>query len=97
MNINYKIFIGLNDKDLHKQIIESNEVKKTLSILFDCFTLTESVGYWNKEKENTLIVDIISNENERENIYNKVRFLKQHLNQECILITETILNDVKFI
>lgn len=97
MDINYKIFIGLNDKDLYKQIIESNEVKTTLSILFDCFTLTESVGYWKKEKENTLIIDIISNENERENIYNKVRFLKQHLNQECILITETILNDVKFI
>lgn len=97
MNINYKIFIGLNDKDLHKQIIETNEIKKTLSILFDCFTLTEGVGYWKKEKENTLILDIISNESERENIYNKVSFLKRHLNQECILITETILNDVKFI
>ena len=97
MNINYKIFIALNDKDLHKQIVETKEVKKTLSILFDCFTLTESVGYWKREKENTLIVDIISVECERENIYNKVRFLKQHLNQECILVTETILNGVKFI
>lgn len=97
MNINYKIFIGLNDKDLHKQIIETKEVKKTLSILFDCFTLTESMGYWKKEKESTLVIDIISNESERENICNKVRFLKQHLNQECILITEIILNDVKFV
>lgn len=97
MNINFKIFIGLNDKELHKQIILTSEVKKTLSILFDCFTLTECEGYWEKEKENTLIIEIVSNENERENIYNKVKFLKQHLNQECILITETILNDVKFI
>ena len=97
MNINYKIFIGLNDKDLHKQIINVKTLKTTLSILFDCFTLTESVGYWKREKENTLIIDIISNESERENIYNKVRFLKQHLNQECILVTETICNGVIFI
>lgn len=97
MFINYKIFIGLNDKDLHKQIINVKTLKTTLSTLFNCFTLTESIGYWKREKENTLIIDIISNENNREIIYNKVRFLKQHLNQECILITETIYNSVAFI
>ena len=97
MNIEYKMYIGLNDKDTHKQDIGTDYAIGLVCLYFECCTIQEVTGCYKREQENSLIVTVIDNEHKRPDIKRAVENLKYLLNQECILLTETELNKMEVI
>lgn len=93
--INY--YIGLNDKDEHKQLFTNDEAKLTITTIFgyyyDSFTMSECIGVYKGELENTIKVKVMSNYFEHvRNDKELITMLKDYLNQECIGIEETQSN-----
>jgi len=89
----YRFYIGSNN------ITKKREIQKTLNLLDKNkvmgYTLLKSVGFWNTDKENSFIIEIIkSNDNPIND--NKVLFLKKELEQELkqylVLTTKQKLN-----
>jgi hypothetical protein len=97
MDIEYKMYIGLNDKDTHKQEVTTNKAIELVSLYFECCTVQEVTGCYKREQEKSLIVSVIDNEQKRPDIKRAVENLKFLLNQECILVTETELNKMEVI
>ena len=97
MDIEYKIYIGLNDKDTHKQEVRTDYAIGLIGLYFECCTVQKVIGYYKQEQENSLIVNVIDNEQKRPDIKRAVENLKYLLNQECILLTETELNKMELI
>lgn len=90
-----RYYIGLNDKDKHKQIL-SNEtmellVSKIVSKQVENFTIIKAKGFYKGEPENTLIVEIIGDTLNAKTLEE----LKTILNQECILYTAQQIATVK--
>lgn len=79
-------YIGLNDKDTHKQKYNFTTYLKMLnSILLDddvtSYTITKTIGFYNGEKENTIRLELLNDclsSIATENI-------KEVFNQECIM------------
>lgn len=95
--IEFKIFIGLNDKHAHKQLYKNEYYINEISKRFDNCTIQLGTGLYRQEKENTIILNYIANDNEKQNVYNIVNHLKLLFNQECILVTETLLNKFELV
>lgn len=91
-------YIGLNDKDEHKQLFTNDEAKAMIITIFgfyyDSFTITECTGVYKGETENTFKVTVMSNyiryvsDSDEE----LITMLKEHLNQECIGVEEVQSN-----
>lgn len=94
--IKYEILLGLNDEDTHKQELTDEQAIHLVSKLFEYATLSKVQGIYKGELENTLKIEFIGEVRDRVQLVKKVERLKSAFNQECILLTETILNDVKF-
>lgn len=97
MDIEYKMYIGLNDKDTHIQEVSTDKAIELVSLYFECYTVQEVIGFYNSFREKSLIVTVIDNESKRLDIKRAVENLKYLLNQECILLTETELNKMEVI
>lgn len=63
-----RLYIGLNDKDLHKQIISIEKaeevIKNMLSDNYTSYTIIKCEGVFQKETEQTLIIEYISTSKE---------------------------------
>ena len=79
-------YIGLNEKDTHKQKYNFNTYLKILnSILLDddvtSYTITKTIGFYRGEKENTIRLELLNDCLSSKAIEN----IKEVLNQECIM------------
>ena len=99
MNKNFitSYYIGLNDKDEHKQLLLTDTYKDKINRVLQAFgkhgfTIVEAQGFYKGELENTLIIQL-GNIKLDKIIINS---LKQELNQECIMEVVTPCN-VRFI
>ena len=90
----YNLFIGLNDKDLKKQVIKTSKAKTIISqICGDC-TMSDCVGTYTHNdgtriKENTIKVELLF-KSEPE-VIDYCNILKQVLNQESIAVSQEIV------
>lgn len=96
--INY--YVGLNDKDEHKQLFTIDEARIIITTIvgfyYDSFTMTKCVGVYKGETEHTIKVTVMSNYIEHvRNDKELIAMLKEYLNQECIGI-EVIQSNVSF-
>ena len=87
-----RLHIGMNDKDKHKQILSKEDFIMIIkACLFGygitAFTITEGIGYYKTEQENTLIVEMIKEERSDLISTGLIKLLKELLNQECIMQT----------
>lgn len=82
-------YIGLNDKDLHKQLIDTHkaiEIIREVCLIDTCsLTLDICSGIYKGETETTLKLELINDELSSKTL----ETLKEILNQECILKTKT--------
>ena len=95
---NYKLYVGLNDKDSYVQIIASEEAENRSRIivgeLVGGATFSNKQGYWvdelgNPTMENTIEITI-SNCND-EVIEEVCRKLNAEFNQNCIMVEKTVV------
>lgn len=93
------LYIGLNDKDTHTQILSNEYAIKVIQNCFrhkgiESYTIQEALGMYKDERENTLLIHIISKEDSYKlqcSIINAVVQLKNELNQESILMETNII------
>lgn len=89
----YTFYIGLNDKDTKKQLISEQQVLHLLDKVFDNYTVYTANGRYKYfdgtvENETTIVVtyfDFVDELNETK-VKNIIKFLKNQLNQELILV-----------
>lgn len=84
----YKFYIGLNDKDEHVQVVSNANAIKIIKKEFITATITLGFGIWMDETEPCLVVDIIDSPANESNILNKMNFIKEKLNQDCIMMVK---------
>ena len=99
----YNLFVGLNDKDTYKQIIDDDYamdlVRDTVTNIVGGATFTKSFGYWvdefgNETKETTIVVKITMTDDEHiEHICAK---LNHALNQNCIMVEKSV-SEIAFV
>ncbi len=60
-------------------------IEKLISFYFDGFSILNAIGYWKGQREDSIVIEIITNDN------NKVKALVQEIKktnrQECVLVT----------
>lgn len=91
-------YIGLNDKDTHKQEYKTNDLINSIVDIFNShnitgLTITQAIGVYNGERENSLVVSIIDRISEIEIIY-ICNDIKLELNQECVMV-QKIQDEIK--
>ena len=97
MTVLTQLYIGLNDKDEHKQLLLTDTYKDKVSrILYaygvHSFTILEAQGFYKGELENTLVIQVFDIDVPEVCI----KDIKKELNQECIMVTKKEC-DVNFI
>lgn len=99
----YNLYVGLNDKDTYKQIIDDdnamNLVRDIVSNIVGGATFTKSFGYWvdefgNETSESNIVVKITATDDEHiERICAK---LNHALNQNCIMVEKSV-SEIAFV
>lgn len=93
--MNWKFTIGMNDKDLHKQILTRSQFDDIIiSVVGDC-TFQSAKGVYKGEIENTLIVSVYG-KFDLAGARMAARELCHRLNQETIIISP-IVEECEFI
>lgn len=102
--LKYNIYIGLNDKDLLKQVIDTTKAKRLVyqtllknkivayTIYLVNGVFTNEVGEITKEK--TLKIEVL--DTEKDSILKSIKEMKKLLNQESVLL-EIEKKDINFI
>lgn len=90
-------YLGLNDCEQLKQIISTDVAINRIKALFaDCnITIQEATGYYNNEKETTLIITIIGLQF-TDQINNYAEQLANEFNQICVLVENSMV-DIEFV
>lgn len=93
------LYIGMLDKDTHKQEYPIENFIKVLDSYFNCYTLTQCKGRYKHEdgtfiNKPTLKVEIVDNDLSFNTSI--IELIKDRLNQESIMVTIQTL-DVAFI
>ena len=93
----YNLYVGLNDKDTYKQIIDDNTameiVRSVVSKIVGGATFTKSFGYWvdefgNETTESAIVVKITATDDAH--IERICGILNKKLNQNCIMVEKTM-------
>lgn len=93
--MNWKFTIGMNDKDLHKQILTRSQFDDIIiSVVGDC-TMQDAAGVYKGEKERTLIVSVYGRF-DLSGARMAARELCHRLNQESIIISP-IIEECEFV
>lgn len=84
----YQIFIGLNDKDQHKQIISEMAARRIIGGMFpEGCTIAAADGMYRGENKKSLIVTVYAGSMERKAIKAKAEAIRQELNQNQVIVT----------
>lgn len=90
----YTLFIGMNDKDTHKQELSTEEFKERIAnTLGDCTIREGATGYHTHNNGIRVIeksLEVTKFGGTKKSIVNMVKQLKQLLNQECIILKTQI-------
>ena len=93
------LFIGLNDKDLKKQVISKNRAKKVImSIVGDC-TITDALGKYTHEDgqivtEKSYKVELLIFDGEQDNTIEYCQQIKKALNQESVAVVTDYVDSI---
>ncbi len=85
-----RLYIGLNDKDTHKQEISKTEAKEIICNVLrevSCYTIIECEGVWLREHESSLIIEYVAQHKDAIISKEYIEELKKVLNQFAILQT----------
>lgn len=86
----YTLFIGMNDKDTHKQELSTEKFKERIAnTLGDCTIREGATGYYTHDNGIRVIeksLEVTKFGGTKKSIVNMVKQLKQILNQECIIL-----------
>ena len=87
-----KLYIGMNDKDKHEQVMSKDEfimiIKSCLlGYGIEAFTIIDCAGIYKTEQENTLIIEVMQEDRNDLISVGLIKLLKDLLNQECIMQT----------
>ena len=86
----YTLFIGMNDKDSHKQELSTEEFKERIAnTLGDCTIREGATGYYTHDNGVRVIeksLEVTKFGGSKKSIVNIVKQLKEVLNQECIIL-----------
>jgi len=77
------ISIGSNNET---HILEKDKALAILSNEYEGMSVTEIVGYWKGEQENTLVVSIICDKVDYTKLKNVCKTLNTELNQQAIMV-----------
>lgn len=81
--MNFKLYIGLTTKD--GKHLYKDYVINQVAILFDDFTVIESIGYYHGTRENSLTFEFYNQDVDNiEKLQRKIKQLSFDLEQECI-------------
>lgn len=92
--IEYQIYLGCNDRYLHKQlysnILIKQRIKEALNNVYniDSFTMQRVEGVYKLESEATFLITILDSQNIDSKIKGVSRYLKVYFNQESVLVTK---------
>ena len=78
---------------MYRILVEDVNTQKTETLTsdyFESFTVIETKGYWQGKRENSLIIEI-ETEN-KEKVLNLANILKQYLDQESVLVQFVLTN-----
>lgn len=99
--IEYKLTIGLNDKESKIQKVATLEAYKIITNItkeyFQAFTIYECNGVYTHQNgavtiEKSLAVDILVDEQQDKKITKIIELVKIALNQECIMLHKSVQN-----
>ena len=90
----YKIYLGLNDKDLKKQIISTDEAYDKVYQVVGDNSIQEITGFYQGIREKTLIIEKF--EETGFDIKKVCKELTKVFNQECV-IYETLASNGEFV
>ena len=82
------LYIGSNNTTKE---LESEKIESIISAHFDGFTTSEVIGYWKGKKEQTLKVEIVTDESNTA-LVKLAKELKIKLDQESVLLEITQSN-----
>ena len=78
------IYIGMNDKDLHKQVLSDNDFYQAIARYIEGCTIFEAKGLYKGEWEKSLKLEIYDDNEEK--YINIAKTLCRELNQETIIV-----------
>ena len=78
----YTVYIGMNDKDEHKQVISTENFKNIIGEKFENCTILDTTGFYRGEQERSLQVTVYGID--EKTLTMKINELKKTLNQESI-------------
>lgn len=78
------LFIGMNDKDLHKQVIDADVFYAAVGREFESCTVYEAIGFYKGEREKSLKIEVFGLNHEI--CIEIARRLCVELNQETIIV-----------
>jgi hypothetical protein len=84
------MYIGMNDKDLHKQVLDKAVFFAAIARELESVTIFEAIGYYKGERENSLKLEIFGMSHEE--LVTIARKLCIDLNQECIIVDGEFVN-----
>ena len=93
------LFIGLNDKDLKKQVISKNRAKKTImGIVGDC-TITDALGKYTHDNgevvtEKSYKVELLIFDEQNDNTIEYCEKIKKALNQESVAVVTDYVESI---
>ena len=103
LKVNY--YVGLNDKDLHTQIISRDNAHALVSEVLAEHghrgaTLYDASGLWNGESENTIVVELLLHgyqANNLEALKKIANEFRRVFHQDAVIMTMTELKALEFI
>lgn len=87
----YKIYLGLNNPKTNQEYNKDDTIN-SIKALFDYATIYQAKGLYKNQFENTLIIEIISNDFTDDEIKNVCNYFKNRYQQECVMYTKDIVN-----
>jgi len=76
--------------------VNQDKIEKIVGKRYDGFTIVHGTGFYKKQKENSLIIEIVTDENEVENIKSIASEIKETNKQDAVLV-QKIENNQWFI
>lgn len=66
--------------------VNQNKIEKIVSKLFDGFTIVKGTGFWKRQKENSLIVEIVGDESDLNKVKSIASEIKVINDQDAVLV-----------
>jgi len=69
-----------------------DKIRKSVEVFYSGYTLISTAGYWKKQKENSLIIEIQDDDINKTFIYDIANWIKIDNDQDAVLVQEIDVN-----